>query len=60
MDAWVAAYRHELDREGVDPDGLLEETVRRADQSRAAAWRLFDALPRPRRGDRGGGPWVRV
>ncbi len=44
MDAWVAAYRHELDREGVDPDGLLEETLRRADQSRAAAWRLFDAF----------------
>ena len=41
---WVAAYRHELDQEGVDPDGLLEETVRRADQSRAAAWRLFDAF----------------
>lgn len=44
MDAWVAVYRHELDREGVDPDRLLEQTHRRADDSRAAAWRLFDAF----------------
>jgi GMP synthase-like glutamine amidotransferase len=44
MDLWVDGYRHELDQEGVDPDGLLEETVRRADQSRAAAWRLFDGF----------------
>jgi GMP synthase-like glutamine amidotransferase len=44
MDAWVAVYRDELDREGVDPDRLLEETHRRADQSRAAAWALFDAF----------------
>lgn len=44
MDTWVAAYRHELDQEGVDPDALLEETLRRADQSRAAAWRLFDGF----------------
>jgi GMP synthase-like glutamine amidotransferase len=41
MDAWVATYRHELDQEGVDPDQLLEETYRRADYTRAAAWRLF-------------------
>ena len=26
MEAWVTAYRHELDQQGVDPDGLLEET----------------------------------
>lgn len=44
MDAWVAAYRHELDREGVDPDRLLQETYRRADDTRAAAWRLFDGF----------------
>jgi GMP synthase-like glutamine amidotransferase len=44
MDAWVAAYRHELDQEGVDPDRLLEETASRAEQSRAAAWRLFDGF----------------
>jgi GMP synthase (glutamine-hydrolysing) len=44
MKLWVDVYRHELDQEGVDPDGLLEETLRRADQSRAAAWGLFDAF----------------
>jgi len=46
MDAWVRAYRHELDREGVDPDRLLEETLERAEQTRAAAWRLFDSYLR--------------
>jgi GMP synthase-like glutamine amidotransferase len=50
MDSWVAAYRHELDQEGVDPDLLLTETHQRADQTRAAAWRLFDGfLARARR-----------
>jgi GMP synthase-like glutamine amidotransferase len=50
MDAWVMAYRHELDQEGVDPDLLLTETHQRADQTRAAAWRLFDGfLARARR-----------
>lgn len=44
MDAWVKAYRHELDQEGVDPDGLLEETNRLASRSRDAAWRLFDGF----------------
>jgi GMP synthase-like glutamine amidotransferase len=44
MDAWVVAYRHELDQEGVDPDRLLMETYDRAEQSRAAAWRLFDGF----------------
>jgi GMP synthase (glutamine-hydrolysing) len=44
MDSWVAAYRHELDQEGVDPDLLLEETHRRADETRAAAFRLFDGF----------------
>ncbi len=44
MDSWVAVYRHELDREGVDPDQLLEDTHRRAGASRAAAWRLFDSF----------------
>jgi GMP synthase-like glutamine amidotransferase len=44
MDAWVRAYRHELDQEGVDADGLLAQTNRLAEQSRAAAWRLFDAF----------------
>lgn len=56
MDSWVAAYRHELDQEGVDPDELLERTHRRADESRAAAWRLFDGfLDRSRGGDGRGG-----
>lgn len=44
MDAWVKAYRHELDQEGVDPDRLLMETAHRAEATRAAAWRLFDAF----------------
>ncbi len=44
MDAWVAAYRHELDQEGVDPDRLLSETYERADDTRAAAYRLFDGF----------------
>jgi len=42
MDAWVSAYRHELDAEGVDPDALLEETRRRAGTSRANAERLLN------------------
>ena len=44
MDAWVEVYRHELDQEGVDPDRLLDETYKRADDTRAAAWRLFDGF----------------
>jgi hypothetical protein len=44
MDLWVAAYRHELDQEGVDPDELLRDTYRRAEQTRTAAWRLFDGF----------------
>ena len=44
MDAWVAAYRHELDGEGVDPDRLLEQTNHGAEHTRTAAWRLFDAF----------------
>ena len=41
MDGWVRTYRHELEEEGVDPDGLLEETQRRADDSRQASLRLL-------------------
>jgi hypothetical protein len=44
MDSWVAVYRHELDQEGVDPDGLLEETHRRAAETRKSAWQLFDGF----------------
>ena len=43
MDAWVGAYRHELDAEGVDPDALLEETRRSAATARANAERLLNA-----------------
>ena len=42
MDDWVRAYRHELDADGVDPDALLEETKRLADESRARALQLFE------------------
>jgi GMP synthase (glutamine-hydrolysing) len=41
MDGWVRTYRHELDDQGVDPDALLEETERRADDSRHASRRLL-------------------
>jgi GMP synthase (glutamine-hydrolysing) len=42
MDEWVRAYRHELDAEGVDPDALLEETNRRATESKRTSWRLLE------------------
>jgi len=42
MDAWVRTYRHELDAEGVDPDALLEETNRRARESKRTSWRLLE------------------
>jgi len=42
MDEWVSVYPHELEAEGVDPRGLIEETRRRAAESRAATWRLLD------------------
>jgi len=41
MEGWVRTYRHELDDEGVDPDALLEETERRAEDSRRASRRLL-------------------
>lgn len=51
MDTWVRTYRHELDDEGVDPDALLEETVRRAEDSRRSSLRLLrrfiDTIARP-------------
>jgi GMP synthase-like glutamine amidotransferase len=46
MGDWVRAYRHELDGDGVDPDELLEETKRRADESRRNAWQLFERFLR--------------
>jgi hypothetical protein len=42
MDEWVRAYPHELEAEGVDPQGLLDETRQRAAQARQATWRLLD------------------
>ncbi|MGH2634678.1 MAG: type 1 glutamine amidotransferase [Actinomycetota bacterium] len=42
MDDWVRVYRHELDAEGVDPDALLEETRRRAPDSRRTSWQLLE------------------
>lgn len=42
MDEWVRAYRHELDAEGIDPDALLEETNRRALESKRTSWQLLD------------------
>ena len=41
MEGWVRTYRHELDDEGVDPDALLEETDRRAEDSRRASRQLL-------------------
>jgi len=42
MADWVRVYRHELDADGVDPDGLLEETQRRASDSRGMSWQLLE------------------
>jgi GMP synthase-like glutamine amidotransferase len=44
MDEWVRAYRHELDAEGIDPDALLEETNRRAGESKQTSWRLLEGF----------------
>ena len=42
MDEWVRVYPHELRAEGVDPQGLLEETRRRAAEAKQRTWRLLD------------------
>jgi GMP synthase-like glutamine amidotransferase len=42
MDEWVRAYRHELDAEGIDPEGLLEETHRQAHEHKATSWKLLE------------------
>jgi GMP synthase-like glutamine amidotransferase len=44
MDEWVRAYPHELEAEGVDPQGLLAETRQRAAQARQTTWRLLNAF----------------
>ena len=41
METWVRTYRHELDDKGVDPDALLDETHRRAQDSRRSSQRLL-------------------
>ena len=42
MEGWVRAYPHELRAEGVDPEGLLAETMRIAADARRRTWRLLD------------------
>ena len=42
MEEWVRAYPHELEAEGVDPQGLLDETRRHAADARRVTWRLLD------------------
>jgi GMP synthase (glutamine-hydrolysing) len=42
MAEWVRAYPHELEAEGVDPQGLLDETRRRAAKSKQVTWRLLN------------------
>jgi GMP synthase-like glutamine amidotransferase len=44
MGEWVRTYRHELDAEGVDPDALLEETNRRAKDSKRMSWWLLEGF----------------
>ena len=44
MDDWVRAYPHELEAEGVDPQGLLDETRRLAAQARQTTWRLLNSF----------------
>jgi hypothetical protein len=38
----VREYRHELDADGVDPDALLDETKRRAVDSKRMSLRLME------------------
>jgi len=42
MTDWVREYRHELDADGVDPDALLDETKRRAVDSKRMSLRLME------------------
>ena len=44
MDEWVRAYPHELEAEGVDPQGLLAETRQLAAEAKQATWRLLEAF----------------
>jgi GMP synthase-like glutamine amidotransferase len=42
MDDWVRVYRHELDADGVDPDGLLDRTKALATEARRMSWQLLE------------------
>lgn len=42
MDAWVKAYKHELDEHGIDPDELLRETDEAARKTSETSIKLFD------------------
>jgi hypothetical protein len=42
MEEWVRAYPHELEAEGVDPEALLQETNRRAQESKRTSWQLLE------------------
>jgi GMP synthase-like glutamine amidotransferase len=42
MGDWVRAYPHELEAEGVDTAKLLEETNRRAQESKRTSWQLLE------------------
>jgi GMP synthase-like glutamine amidotransferase len=44
VEEWVSLGRDRLVRDGVDPEGLLEETRRREAENRARTWRLMDAF----------------
>jgi GMP synthase-like glutamine amidotransferase len=44
VEGWVRDSARDLDRDGIDLDGLLAETAIRVEEARAAAWRLFDAF----------------
>jgi GMP synthase-like glutamine amidotransferase len=44
VDTWAQESVADLDREGVDRELLRADTRRRENESRAAAWRLFDAF----------------
>jgi GMP synthase-like glutamine amidotransferase len=61
MDDWVKVYAHELEGDGIDPEALLEETLRRAGDTERMARQLFDrfltevARPSDGAGDRAAG-----
>ena len=42
MNDWVRVYRHELDADGIDPEGLLEETKRRAPESQQMSRQMLE------------------